>query len=529
MSKNILITLTLLFYHFSIAQHSDANKTNTSLNLDWKSRGPSNYSGITRAILWDKDDENTLYTGGIASGIYKSINKGESWFKLDSYADNNPSIASFAQSINGTIFVGTGSILGGSPEGALYSLAFLGNGIYKSSDNGNTWSHIQATSSNSPLLSSSEWTHVRAMATHPINTNILMVGNNSGVRISVNAESVQPEFFNALGIGPNVSDVKFTSDGKEAWAAANGRLYHSTDVLNNFTTFNINSPQLTGANRAQLTLSTVDNNGDYTIYASFASVSGCLLGIYKSEDKGANWTLLTSSGSYDPFQYPSSGCQGWYSHSLAVNPINKDILYIGGVTLGGFDSQGNLIQIDNIINETANNYLKSDKHFMLFNPQNAHEMLFGTEGGTYFCNQTITNYPSNLSFVSKNNGLNTSISFNADINKAGKILIGSYYFATRYIDYNQSNPYDAIDIWDETNATTEISNYNDGVIFYSGIFGNLKKSVNFGITNFPFTDSNIDPAGCNFVTCSPLNPSESCNDILFTGTDFINENFLFVL
>ena len=133
-----------------------------------------------------------------------------------------------------------------------------------------------------------------------------MVGNNQGVRISIDAEANQPTFFSATGAASNVSDVQFTSDGNEAWAACGGKLYRSTDLANNFLSFTISTPT-TAAARAQIAISTVDANGDYIIYGSFTNSSGCLVGVWKSENKGSTWTQIAFAGGSDPFAQPSGG------------------------------------------------------------------------------------------------------------------------------------------------------------------------------------------------------------------------------
>lgn len=525
MFKILLSLFSLLLLVETQAQNNTSNKNTSSLNLEWKSRGPSNLAGITNALLWDKDDENVIYAGGIAGGLFKTTNKGNTWNKVTSFAENNPTISSFAQSINGTIFIGTGNIAGTTPDGSLWNYSFGGDGIYKSNDQGATWTSIIATDEFSFPTFYGEWSNVRCMAAHPTLTNILMVGNNSGVRISINAEDAQPVFFNATGVGSNVSDVKFTSNGQEAWAAAGGRLYHSTDFANNFVSFIQNSPT-TGAN-ADIAISGVDGNGDYTIYVSYTNSGGCLMGIYKSEDKGANWTQIAFSGSIDPFEFGYGSCQGWYSHALAVNPDDKDVLYIGGVRFATITSQGDLILIDDVINEAASDFLAADKHDIVFNPFNSNEMMIATDLGVYFSSNALSGHPYNISYTSKNFKLNNSNTLNAGFGKNGDILISGIQ-NTHYLDYSNINtPYNASKIWNSSNASAEISNYEESVFLFSGYYGSLKKSINFGNTNFPFLDTIIDPANCDQITCVQLSPGYNCDAIYGSGVNFISENFFY--
>lgn len=526
MSKILLSLICLFSFNILFAQENVSNKNTSALDLTWKSRGPSNVSGITRALLWDKNDENIIYAGGLAGGLFKTVDKGENWFSVASFGEANPSISSMTQSSNGTIFVGTGFSGGDIPDGTLYNYSFSGNGIYKSADQGFSWTSISVSNEYYPT-NQGEWSVVNAMAAHPMQSNILLVGNNNGIRVSSNANAPQPTFTEATGISSKVSAIAFVQDGTEAWVAAGGSLYHATDLANNFTTFSLKNPPVNSSNRAQLALSAIDAQGNYTIYASFTSASGCLIGIYKSEDRGTNWTPIASAGGIDPFAYPSGGCQGWYSHSIAVNPNNKDIIYIGGVNFNTITTQGNLIKIDDNISENSSNFLPTDKHAIAFNPFNANEMLIGTDQGVFLSSNALSGHPYNITYTSKNNNLNNSNTLNAGFGKDGNIIISGIQ-NTHYVDYSSiSGPYFASKIWNKSNITAEISNYEESVFLYSGYYGSLRKSINYGNTNFPFLDSNIDPAACNHITCAALNAGFDCENSIHSGSNFLNEQYLY--
>src|SRR5512140_1272466 len=56
-------------------------KSTSALDLNWINLGPNNVAGRTRTVLYDKNDPNgqTLYTGGVTGGVWKSINNGLTW------------------------------------------------------------------------------------------------------------------------------------------------------------------------------------------------------------------------------------------------------------------------------------------------------------------------------------------------------------------------------------------------------------------------------------------------------------------
>ncbi|HAB89663.1 MAG TPA: hypothetical protein DCF84_03930, partial [Bacteroidetes bacterium] len=76
-------------------------------DLSWDALGPDNQGGRTRTILIDKDDRNLMFTGSVAGGMYRSINRGDSWEYMDNYPGFS-AISSIVQSADGTIYVGTG-------------------------------------------------------------------------------------------------------------------------------------------------------------------------------------------------------------------------------------------------------------------------------------------------------------------------------------------------------------------------------------------------------------------------------------
>ena len=126
-------------------------------DLTWDALGPDNQGGRTRAILIDKDDRNLMFTGSVAGGMYRSTNRGNSWEYMDNYPGFS-AISSIVQSADGTIYVGTGEGFASyqSPTGVSFTPAAPGNGVWKSSDRGQTWEFLSSTAYYSPGASGVE-------------------------------------------------------------------------------------------------------------------------------------------------------------------------------------------------------------------------------------------------------------------------------------------------------------------------------------------------------------------------------------
>jgi len=104
--------------------------------LPARSIGPGHTSGRVTAIVGVESDPDTVYVGGAAGGVWKTINGGASWEPL---FDEQPvaSIGALAvfQANPVIVWAGTG-------EGNLHHTVSVGNGVYRSVDAGRTWTHL---------------------------------------------------------------------------------------------------------------------------------------------------------------------------------------------------------------------------------------------------------------------------------------------------------------------------------------------------------------------------------------------------
>ncbi len=102
-------------------------------NLVWEEAGPNNVGGRTRAIALDRRDSKVIITGGVRGGIWKSIDDGASWKHIPGLIANE-SIMSIAQDPieQDHWYAVTGELVGAGAN-------FFGGGIYRSTDNGESW------------------------------------------------------------------------------------------------------------------------------------------------------------------------------------------------------------------------------------------------------------------------------------------------------------------------------------------------------------------------------------------------------
>ncbi|CAM1369581.1 conserved hypothetical protein [Tenacibaculum sediminilitoris] len=105
----------------------------------WVERGPDNVGGRTRALLFDPNDatNETVFAGGVSGGLWKNTNISNSdskWVRIG--IPENLAVSCIAVDPNNskTFYVGTGeSYVNGDVNG---------NGLWKSTDGGNSWTKI---------------------------------------------------------------------------------------------------------------------------------------------------------------------------------------------------------------------------------------------------------------------------------------------------------------------------------------------------------------------------------------------------
>ena len=116
------------------ARSSHFYKGNQIPHFAWKNRGPYNIGGRTRALGLDIRDENIILAGGVTGGIWKTMDNGKSCRKT-TRPDEIQSVTCLVQDTRpgkeDTWYYGTGEYQG--------SWGISGDGIYKSTDNGEHW------------------------------------------------------------------------------------------------------------------------------------------------------------------------------------------------------------------------------------------------------------------------------------------------------------------------------------------------------------------------------------------------------
>ena len=294
---------------------------NASTTLPWVERGPGNVGGRTRPILVDPDDPdmNTWWAGSVGGGLWRTINGGYAW---QYQSDDKPvmSISSLAMS-GDVIYMGTGEGFG-NLDGV------DGEGIFKSTDRGETWTQLSSTATDASFR------HVNRMAVDPANPDILVAATGFGIFKTTDGGATwtetytgpgrvqdlraQPGNYNRMIAGVNGQGIFVSDDSGDTWAQAPAVF-------------------LNGVRRVEVAFAPSNPS------IAYAAVEGSSSGLMRSNDGGMTWTPTYDS---DFFPINWMGAQGWYDNALAVHPFNPDTLFVGGIQLFRIRMGGDVETLD---------------------------------------------------------------------------------------------------------------------------------------------------------------------------------------
>jgi len=374
-----------------------AEKTIPTINITPK--GPNNYGGRTRALQFDVRDNGVVIAGGVSGGIYRSTNNGDSWTRVTP-AGQIHSLTCLAQDPRAgqqdTWYAGTGekgSSAGGS--GATY----LGFGIFKSTDNGLTWSPLPNTQSNLEVYNS-QFDIVHRMIVNPNDGNLLAATSDIITLYNTTTNTAST----VLGSLANsqYGDIIYNSVGNKFYAALHGQdghagIHSSSDGstwTQVGTTGNLNPTGDAGFGHdvERIVLANSGNTAgilaffqltaNYGFSCSNGSTSQVGLAHYDGSNTWTNHNDKISECAGGSTSPKVINTQGDYNMCLVTKPDNGNIVFLGGVEIyrldlstSAYDFIGGSQQGANAIN------LHVDNHQLRFEPGSNDLMWAANDGG----------------------------------------------------------------------------------------------------------------------------------------------------
>jgi len=409
------------------------NKDNNKLRSTspWQRRGPFEIGGRTRSFDCDIRNESILIAGGVSSGMWKSNDGGSTWIKTSNPAQLH-SVSCLAQDKRpgkeNIWYYGTGEYWGNSA-------AISGDGIFKSSNNGDSWNILQSTSTSRPDSWDNSFDYIWNIAidnSAPLDQDILYVATvNSGIIRTTNGGQ---NWVKVLGgsSSSRFSDIAITKSGIKyaalSWNNSNQKgIYRSIDGVKwtNIT------PQNFPGNyrRIVIGIAPSDENQVYFVAESpgygkltFNHLNDSLYHsfwkyTYQSGDGNGDGGIWEDRSQNLPKPEPTRGqmnSQTGYNLVLKVKPDDPEVVFLGAVALyrsnNGFKTP-EFAWIGGTCPDNTCDYdyrytnHHSDIHALFFSNNNPNVLYTGSDGGIH---KTLDDMSNNVNWISLNNGYFTT-------------------------------------------------------------------------------------------------------------------------
>ncbi len=263
--------------------------------LRWRFVGPLR-GGRTKSVAGVANMPNRFYTGAVNGGVWRTDDAGRTWRPIfDSESSGSIGSIAIAPSDSNVIYVGSG-------EGMQRPDLSVGNGVYKSIDAGETWTHLGLRDGKQiPNIAVDPKNPERllvAVLGHPYGPNAergIFLSTDGGASFKPVLQKGENVGGNDVKIDPNDSNVAYAT----MWAArtapwemgpfeiAGSGVYKTGDGGATWTQLTNGLPPRIG--RSEVAVAPSQSN---VVYASVDAPSGCA--IYRSDDAGAHFTMTSS-------------------------------------------------------------------------------------------------------------------------------------------------------------------------------------------------------------------------------------------
>ena len=336
--------------------------------LRWRSIGPAR-GGRSQAVAGTVSRPNEYYFGAVGGGVWKTTDGGINWRPVSDRFFKTSSVGAIAisESNPDVVYVGMG-------ETQLRGNIIQGDGVYKTTDGGRTWTHVGLEKTMA----------IGRIRVHPTNPDIVFVaalgdpygpnaergvfkstdGGKSWDRVLFRDQKtgavdlvMDPKSPDTLYAG--LWEVFRTPHSMSSGGPGSG-LFKTTDGGATWTelTKNPGLPKpLWG--KVGVTVSGADSN---RLYAIIEAQDG---GLFLSDDAGATWKLANDNRNIRQ--------RAFYYTRVYADPAAKDTVYILNVTFYRSTDAGKTLQSVRVPH--------SDNHDLWIAPDNPQRMANSNDGG----------------------------------------------------------------------------------------------------------------------------------------------------
>jgi hypothetical protein len=357
----------------------------------WSILGPINtigggaHDGRVNAMAVDPKNSSIAYCGAAMGGVWKTINKGQTWLPL---TDHVVSLAMGAIAIDPTntqiVYAGTGEFAGNINS-------YFGSGMIKSSDGGATWRGIG-------LGGAGAFSQIVA---HPsISGRVYAAAAKSGGGVWRTDDGGTTWTKLSNGLPPaEVTDLALAVDGANdvLYAAVPSHgVYLSKDGGTSWTVAFQDPPFLdmrrvhvdvNPKNWKQAVAMSVDHNGGFE-------------GVVRTNDGGATpWQEISGSLRSSSIFNSGGSQQGWYDAYVKMDPTKSSHIIVGGISIWDTQDDGNTWTDAGLAYQGG---IHPDQHIAAFAPSDPTFVYAGCDGGPVLSQDngaTYTSQQDNLAVV----------------------------------------------------------------------------------------------------------------------------------
>jgi len=295
-------------------------------SLHWRNVGPFR-GGRTRAVAGVASQPNVFFMAQVNGGVWKTTDYGHTWSPIfDDQPTGSVGSLAVAASDPSVIYVGSG-------EGLHRPDLSVGDGVYKTTNGGRSWTHLGLR----------DGQQIAQIAVDPRNANRLFVavaghpyGPNEERGIFRSTDGGQT-FERVLYKDENTggADVQIDASNPEtvyaslwearegpwengSWNGTGGGIFKSTDGGKTWRQLTRGLPE--GVVQANLSIAP---SQPARLFASVASLTG--VGLYRSDDGGENWSLATTD------TRPATRIGGGDLPVLRFDPKNAEVVYSASI------------------------------------------------------------------------------------------------------------------------------------------------------------------------------------------------------
>ena len=335
-------------------------------NLTFRNIGPFDGGRATTGVGVPGNNQ-LYYMGATGGGVWKSEDGGQSWRNISDGFFNTGSIGDIA------VFGGDPNILYvGTGEAPIRGqMSSYGDGVYKSTDAGKTWTH----------LGLEKTMQISRVVVHPTNPNIVYIAaqgdrwapsDDRGIYKSTDGGVTWKKILFSSDIAgaselqmdpydPDVLYAAFWDVQRLPWMIRSGGpgsgIWKSTDGGGHWMKLKAGLPKVMG--KIRLAVSPANNNRIY------AAIENDKSGLFCSDDAGRTWRQVNDGGGL--------ATRPWYYLGLAADPKNVDTVYVSGASLlKSKDGGKTFVEV-----KTRH----SDTHTLWINSADAQNMIDTDDGG----------------------------------------------------------------------------------------------------------------------------------------------------